>query len=66
MVRKSPQPLGRTSSYSGGGKECVEIAQAARASLVRDSKHPERGHLSFGFPEWEAFASSVKEGEIDG
>ncbi|CAM3899754.1 DUF397 domain-containing protein [Nocardiopsis rhodophaea] len=65
MVRESAEPLWRTSSYSGGGKECVEVAQAARASLVRDSQHPDHGHLSFALLDWSAFISSIKKGELD-
>jgi hypothetical protein len=32
---------------------------------VRDSKHPEAGHLSFTRSELAAFVAAVKAGEID-
>ncbi|HEX3592356.1 MAG TPA: DUF397 domain-containing protein [Pseudonocardiaceae bacterium] len=31
----------RTSSYSSGNGQCVEIAVCDRRTAVRDSKHPE-------------------------
>ncbi|WP_017586206.1 DUF397 domain-containing protein [Nocardiopsis ganjiahuensis] len=50
----------RKSSYSGGGKDCVEVAEASSKTLVRDSKQPELGHLAFASGGWNAFLSSVK------
>jgi hypothetical protein len=50
----------RTSSYSGGGKECVEVADVESGTLVRDSKQPELGHLSFVSGEWSMFLTLVK------
>jgi hypothetical protein len=37
----------RRSSYTGGANDdrCVEVARLASGIAVRDSKHPERGHL---------------------
>ncbi|GAB2489577.1 DUF397 domain-containing protein [Nocardiopsis aegyptia] len=51
----------RKSSYSGGGKECVEVADVESGALVRDSKQPELGHLTFASTEWNVFVASVKE-----
>lgn len=37
----------RKSSYSGGNNDCVEVACAAGARLVRDSKNVDAGALAF-------------------
>ena len=55
----------RKSSYSGGGNNCVEVAQAGGTSAVRDSKNPDGGHLAFGAEAWEAFLADVKRGTYD-
>jgi hypothetical protein len=56
----------RKSSYSGGGNNCVEVAQAGGTSAVRDSKNPDGGHLVFGADAWEAFITDIKRGRYDG
>ncbi|MFB8167256.1 DUF397 domain-containing protein [Kitasatospora purpeofusca] len=44
------------SSYSGNeGGECVEVAEATSAVLVRDSKDKSGPHLTFSPAAWEAF-----------
>jgi len=53
------------SSYSGSGNNCVEVASMAAAVAVRDSKHPDGGHLVFGGDDWKAFITGVKRGEYD-
>ncbi|MCY9783178.1 DUF397 domain-containing protein [Nocardiopsis sp. EMB25] len=60
MTAESTQAFWRTSSYSGTGKECVEVADVESRSLVRDSKQPELGHLTFASGEWSTFVSSLK------
>lgn len=50
----------RTSSYSGAGKECVEVAETVTGALVRDSKQPALGHLAFPSPGWNTFLSTLK------
>jgi hypothetical protein len=57
----------RTSSYSGGGNNCVEVATAVgtAAIAVRDSKNPDDGHLTFGAKAWTAFISDIKRGQYD-
>ena len=45
---------------------CVEVALAEQAALVRDGKHPQGAHLTFGAQSWGAFLSAVKAGEYDG
>lgn len=44
------------SSYSGGAEDgdCVEVSLAHDA-LVRDSKNPSGGVLTFGFAAWKNF-----------
>ncbi|WP_460854977.1 DUF397 domain-containing protein [Nocardiopsis coralliicola] len=45
----------RTSTYSGVNGDCVEVADLPCGATVRDSKHPDAGHLPFPAPEWIAF-----------
>ncbi len=52
----------RKSSYSGGGNNCVEVAQVKDACAVRDSKDTNGGRLTFGADAWKAFISSLKHG----
>ena len=50
----------RTSSYSGGGNECVEVAQTREGCLVRDSKQPDGTRLAVSRQAWAAFTRHVK------
>jgi len=51
----------RTSSYSGsGGGNCVEVAPAARAVGVRDTKAREFGHLAVSRDAFAAFVEATK------
>lgn len=51
----------RTASYSSnGGGECVEVADAARAILVRDSKDRDGANLSFPAETWQEFTTSLR------
>jgi hypothetical protein len=52
----------RKSSYSGSNTTCVEVAESAAAIAVRDSKHPQAGHLAFGAGERARLASALKAG----
>lgn len=54
----------RKSSYSGGGKDCVEVADVSSGTLVRDSQQPELGHLPFASADWSAFVSSLKKAGV--
>lgn len=54
----------RKSSYSGQDVNCVEAAPLPRGAAVRDSKQPERGHLSFPADEWAAFLAAARRGEL--
>ncbi|WP_017569697.1 DUF397 domain-containing protein [Nocardiopsis halotolerans] len=60
MAADPTQALWRTSSYSGTGKECVEVADVESGAYVRDSKQPELGHLAFASAEWHTFVTSLK------
>lgn len=55
----------RKSSYSGARHEnCVEVADLPGAAAVRDSQHPEAGHLIFPAAECQAFLNTVKHDRI--
>jgi hypothetical protein len=51
-------------SGSGGG-QCVEVASAQTATFVRDSKSPQRGHLTVTHEAFAVFVARVKRGELD-
>jgi Domain of unknown function (DUF397) len=53
----------RTSSYSGGSGNCVEVAGGLPGGVgVRDSKDPGGQALVFTTAAWRAFAGRVKSG----
>jgi hypothetical protein len=56
----------RTSSYSSGNGNCVEVAlAAARGVGVRDSKQHGRGPvLEFSAAQWAAFIDAAKAGRL--
>ena len=47
------------SSYSGHGQDCVEIGSLPYGAAIRDSKHPDAGHLPFPASEWTSFLNSA-------
>ncbi|MET7870345.1 DUF397 domain-containing protein [Streptomyces cyaneofuscatus] len=50
----------RTSSYSGGQGECVEVAPNLPHLIpVRDSKRPTGPLLTFGHDAWQAFIGDL-------
>jgi Domain of unknown function (DUF397) len=57
----------RTSSYTNGAGQCVEVADLPDGGrLVRDTKDHGRGPiLRFTDAEWRAFVLGVKDGEFD-
>ena len=55
----------RKSTFSDGSNNCVELADSGSAILVRDSKHPTGGHLSFTRSELAAFIAGIKHGDLD-
>ncbi|MFI6860841.1 DUF397 domain-containing protein [Streptomyces sp. NPDC050421] len=50
----------RTSSYSSGNGQCVEVADAQGAVPVRDSKDATGPVVSFSGHSWSAFIADVK------
>ncbi|MDA2812238.1 DUF397 domain-containing protein [Nocardiopsis sp. RSe5-2] len=53
------ESIWRTSSYSGGQGQCVEVADLPFGAAVRDSKRPDLGHLIFPASEWAALLKGV-------
>jgi Domain of unknown function (DUF397) len=51
----------RTSSHSGGGNECVEVAQSRESCLVRDSKQPDGTRVAVSSQAWVSFTRHVKD-----
>lgn len=50
----------RTSSYSGGQGNCVEVGEARRGVLVRDTKDRTGPVLSFSPAAWRELVTRVK------
>lgn len=50
----------RTSSYSGGNGQCVEITHQPNVVAVRDSKNPDGGMLVFTPEKFVAFVQAVR------
>ncbi|MEU7893534.1 DUF397 domain-containing protein [Nonomuraea sp. NPDC049152] len=61
----SEEIVWRKSSFSNISGECVEVARAGQARLVRDSKQPDGAVLVFSLAEWKAFLAGVMNGEFD-
>ncbi|WP_420848887.1 DUF397 domain-containing protein [Prauserella marina] len=55
----------RKSTYSGGGNDCVEIADVRGGRLIRDSKNPHAGHLALPEAEWKALMADAARGTLD-
>ncbi|MFD8751064.1 DUF397 domain-containing protein [Kitasatospora sp. NPDC059577] len=54
------------STYSGGGGECVEVADGFTGIVpVRDSKDPSGPALVFPSYAWQSFITAVNTGEFD-
>jgi hypothetical protein len=51
-------------SNGNGGNNCVEVAAAAGAVAVRDSKHPTGPVLVFAPAGWAAFIAGAKRGDF--
>jgi len=54
-----------TSSWTKGGKRCVQVARKQQGVAVRDSKDASKTSLFFNHDEWNAFVKGVKAGEFD-
>lgn len=60
-----PNEAFRKSSYSQPTSgNCVAVADLPGAAAVRDSQHPEEGHLVFPAGEWGAFLAAARLGEL--
>ena len=56
----------RTSTASGGGNQCVEVADLPDGGrAVRDSKDRDGAVLRFTAGEWAAFLAGARSGEFD-
>lgn len=55
----------KTSSYSRVHVgNCVEVYEAPRAVLVRDTKYRDLGHIDVPVPAWCAFVAAVQADEL--
>ena len=55
------EPCWRKASYSGnGGGNCVEVGNAARVVLVRDTTNREGVTLGIPADAWQAFADGLR------
>ena len=55
----------RTSTYSGNGGNCVEVANNLPAAIaVRDSKNPSGPQLILAPEEWRRFTAGVRTGRL--
>ncbi|UGT59868.1 DUF397 domain-containing protein [Nocardia asteroides] len=52
----------RTSSYSGNGENCVEVAPGDTAIYVRHSKYREAGIIAFPHATWPSFLDDTRTG----
>lgn len=50
-----PRAAWRKSSYSTSTGNCVEVAPAADGVVIRHSKHPAAGMITFPYHAWAAF-----------
>jgi hypothetical protein len=53
-------PRWRKSSFSGNGGNCVEVGEARRGVLVRDTQHRQGPTLVFSPAAWRRFADQLK------
>jgi hypothetical protein len=49
----------RKSTHSAQDQDCVEVADLPCGAAIRDSKHPDAGHLPFPAAEWATFLSTA-------
>ena len=61
MISTTRKLMWTKSSYSGGGNECVEVAECSNEQLVRDSKAPNGARLAFTPEAWGDFLTTVKQ-----
>jgi Domain of unknown function (DUF397) len=55
------EPAWRVATYTGAsGGNCIEVGDADRAILIRDSKDRAGETLKFSAATWQSFANSLK------
>ncbi len=59
MDQSTGDPVWRRAPRCTSGT-CVEVAKVADRYLIRDSKNPDIGPLSFSEDEWNTFVGGVK------
>ena len=52
----------RKSTFSGAGGNCVEVAPTADGVIIRLSKHPAAGTITFSHAAWAAFVREAHDG----
>ncbi|RRO20769.1 DUF397 domain-containing protein [Saccharopolyspora rhizosphaerae] len=56
----------RTSSFSQGAENCVEVGRTSDAgAAVRDTKDRAGGHFTATAPQWQNFIAALKTGRFD-
>ena len=55
----------RTSTYSNGQGNCVEVGSACRTVIVRDTKNREGAVLTFGANAWNGLLADVRVGKLE-
>ena len=55
----------RKSSHSSGNGQCVEVASLHPLIALRDSKTPDRAHITVSAQGWGRFIESIKSGRLD-
>lgn len=56
----------RKGSRSGDKNDCVEVAAAGPAVLIRDSRDLAAGTLALDAAQWRTLLRSVRNGDLDG
>ncbi|MDS1272576.1 DUF397 domain-containing protein [Lipingzhangella sp. LS1_29] len=64
-VEVAPVLSFRKSSYSDSHDNCVEVAGLPTGVALRDSKHPEAGHVAVPADAWVSFLATLKGGVLD-
>jgi hypothetical protein len=69
MIDSNSEAIWHTSSYSGGGNNCVEVATNLLGTTghvyVRDTKDRDGSLQQYTRSEWQAFLNGVRDGEFD-
>lgn len=63
VTTEQHEPAWRTSSYSGEGEKCVEVAPTSCGAVIRHSKRPDDGTIPFSREAWKLFLDETRSGE---